>query len=306
MWGVDETWVVSSLLLFSPRWWWAVPLLVLIPAAALTRPAASAPLGCASVIGLWLISGLVVSFPKSESPSDDAIRVVTCNTGGGQFQPQRLKQYLDEVRADIVLLQEWSDSDRDTVFGKAGGSEWHVVSSGGVTAASRQPIEALEGLPYGAFELPGAVGLFELATRSGKVRLVNVHLPTAREGIEAVIHWRVKGLPVLQANSKSRDLASGVARRFGIAGADSAIVAGDFNLPPESSILRRHWGDLKDAFATAGFGFGYTKYTHWHGVRIDHIRFDQTWNCVECRVGPDIGSDHRPVFAKLIPTVPQR
>src|SRR5262245_54048678 len=63
MWGVDETWVVSSLLLFSPRWWWALPLLALVPGATLTRPAALAPLGCASVIGLWLISGLVVNLP---------------------------------------------------------------------------------------------------------------------------------------------------------------------------------------------------------------------------------------------------
>jgi vancomycin resistance protein VanJ len=303
---VDETWVVSSLLLFSPRWLWALPLLVLIPAAAMTRPLALAPLGCASVLGLWLLSGLVVTWPNSKAPYEDAIHLVTCNAGGGQLQARRLKRYLDEIGADVVVLQEWSGSDRDVLFGKPGESEWYVVSSGGLTAASRHPIEAREGLLYGQLELPGAVGVFELATPSGKVRLINVHLPTAREGIEAVIHWRLKGLPVLAENSKSRNLASEVARHFSMAGADSAIVAGDFNLPSESSILRRHWGDLNDAFATAGFGFGYTKHTRWHGLRIDHIRYDRNWSCIDCRVGPYVGSDHRPVFAKLVPTAPRR
>lgn len=302
--GGDETWAVSSLLIFGPRWLWALPLVGLIPAAAMTRPISLAPLAGAAVVGLFLISGFVVNWRRADVRGPGAIRVVTCNTGSGQLNAFRLKRYLEETMPDVVFLQEWPDGQREVVFGKAGQSEWSLASSGGLTVASRRPIKALEGLPYGRFELPGAVGLFELTTDAGKVRLVNVHLPTAREGIDAVIQWRLKGLPVLAANSKSRDLASAAARRYGTAGARSVIVAGDFNLPPESSILRRYWGDLTDAFGAAGLGFGYTKHTRWHGVRIDYIRSDRSWTCVECRVGPYVGSDHRPVLAVLEPAGP--
>jgi vancomycin resistance protein VanJ len=299
--GADQSWTISSLLLFSPRWLWALPLAGFVPAAARRGLVAWAPLLGATVAGLFLISGLVVNWPQHAVHQRGAIRVVTCNAQGGHLQTSRLKRYLDETRADVVVFQEWSDQHQELLFGNEGQTDWHLASSGGLTVASRLPIQALEGLANGCFELPGAVGLYELTTEAGNVRLVNVHLPTAREGIQAVIQWRLKGLRVLAANATSRDQASEIASTFSRAGAGSVVVAGDFNLPPESGIVRRHWGDLTDAFKAAGFGFGYTKYTRWHGVRIDQIRYDQTWTCTQCRVGPYVGSDHRPVLAVLAP-----
>jgi vancomycin resistance protein VanJ len=76
-------------------------------------------------------------------------------------------------------------------------------------------------------------------------------------------------------------------------------VAGDFNMPVESSIYRAHWGDLKNAFSTRGLGWGGSKKTSWHSVRIDHVVHNHSWRCIHAAVGPDVGSDHRPVFAVL-------
>ena len=170
------------------------------------------------------------------------------------------------------------------------------------TSPRRLPIKAREGLASGGFELSGAVGAFDVTMPGGHVvRLIDVHLPTARDGISAVMYLRLNGLGSLLANSQARDRASATARAVFTRAAPSLVVAGDFNSPPESSVLRRHWGDLGNAFRSAGFGFGHTKFTSWHGVRIDHILYGPTWGCRYCAVGPDVGSDHRPVLAVLEP-----
>ena len=97
-----------------------------------------------------------------------------------------------------------------------------------------------------------------------------------------------------------QDHASGVARMMAAGNLRGPlVVAGDFNLPPESRVFRRHWGDLTDAFGAAGFGFGSSKHTSWHGVRIDHILYNRSWTCEWCGVGPALGSDHSPVIAHL-------
>ena len=68
-------------------------------------------------------------------------------------------------------------------------------------------------------------------------------------------------------------------------------------MPSDSTIFARHWSRYSDAFEEAGLGFGYTKFTRWHGIRIDHLLSDRGLSVVQCRVGPDVGSDHRPLIA---------
>src|SRR5439155_5647959 len=76
------------------------------------------------------------------------------------------------------------------------------------------------------------------------------------------------------------------------------LLAGDFNLPVESAIYRRSWSSFSNAFSTAGLGWGHTKLTSWHGVRIDHVLAGPGWQFRRCWVGPDVGSDHRPLIAE--------
>ena len=77
------------------------------------------------------------------------------------------------------------------------------------------------------------------------------------------------------------------------------IVLGDFNTPVESRIFREHWGDLADAFSTAGTGFGMTKYNGWIRARIDHVLTSDDWHVDRVLVGADVFSDHRPFVVDL-------
>jgi endonuclease/exonuclease/phosphatase (EEP) superfamily protein YafD len=76
-------------------------------------------------------------------------------------------------------------------------------------------------------------------------------------------------------------------------------VAGDFNLPPESHVLRRDWGDLRNAFSDAGWGFGYTMFSGPFAVRIDHILHTADLRAVRARVERGFPSEHQPLIADL-------
>jgi endonuclease/exonuclease/phosphatase (EEP) superfamily protein YafD len=81
------------------------------------------------------------------------------------------------------------------------------------------------------------------------------------------------------------------------------IVAGDFNMPRESSIFRRDWTAWNNAFGRTGLGFGFTKISQFgplrYGTRIDHVLYHEAWTCVGAWVGGEVGSDHLPLVAEF-------
>ncbi len=84
------------------------------------------------------------------------------------------------------------------------------------------------------------------------------------------------------------------------------ILAGDFNLPTDSTIYREVWSGWTNAFSTTGFGFGYTVWTRAtclsYGLRIDHVLTPSVIKPRRSWVGPNVGSDHLPLLADLVPT----
>jgi endonuclease/exonuclease/phosphatase family metal-dependent hydrolase len=77
------------------------------------------------------------------------------------------------------------------------------------------------------------------------------------------------------------------------------VVGGDFNMPSDDSTMAALRANFRFAFEDAGWGYGYTRPARLPWVRIDHILAGPEWYAVACRVGPDFGSDHLPVFAEL-------
>jgi endonuclease/exonuclease/phosphatase (EEP) superfamily protein YafD len=294
--GLSEEWWINTLLLYSPRWLVLVPTVVLLPLAALFSRPSLGVLAAGGVAWLLLVAGFTLHLPTSSDASDPAcLRVLTCNMQGRLADAAGFQALVARTQPDVVLLQEWSGELNQAAFPDLG---WTFAQSGHLWVASRLPIKPAAGLPAQSIHLSGSGGAFEIVTPGGTVRLVNVHLPTPREGISAVLEKGAQGLAELRANTLARSQASSAVRQF--AGDDDGlVVTGDFNLPVESSLLHKYWGNLGNAFSRRGWGFGWTKFTGWHGVRIDQILFGPHWTCLHCEVGPDIGSDHRAVFAVL-------
>jgi vancomycin resistance protein VanJ len=298
----DRLWF-GTLLLFGPRWVWATPMVVLVPVAvrARHRPVGSVLLS-ASVVVVGPIMGLCLPWRAwlDGRPAAFSVRVLTLNTQLGSVRPGDLAALVAEIRPDIVALQEQS-----AFPGPRGswGDGWHVIEDGDLCLISRFPIEATEfikGLVPGGH---GNAMRATLKTPAGCIAFHNVHLETPRWGLLAMIHGRRLRPGGVAALEQSIAIRAEESRRVSgwVAGAAATVlVAGDFNLTGDSAIFRDCWSGYTDAFAEAGLGFGHTEFVKaWASVPIDHILGGPGWRPRRCWVGPDVGSDHRPVIAEM-------
>jgi endonuclease/exonuclease/phosphatase (EEP) superfamily protein YafD len=255
------------------------------------------------------VAGIIVAGPitgGTVSPAtlwEDAdgparLRVLTCNVDGKSLKAPALAALIAETRPDIVLLQESTSPLPGELFP----ADWHVVEGKlGLCVASRFPILGTDYFTHERLGGWGIVGRFRLQSPRGELTIVNVHLPTPREGLQLLVHRDSKGIGVVREQIAMRDRASGNVRAWIGSNDPWIIVAGDFNMPVESAIYRRHWSDLGNAYSEAGWGWGFTKQTRWFGVRIDHVLHGKAWECRRAWVGPDVGSDHRPMIVDLLP-----
>lgn len=302
-----DSWWAATVLLYGPRWIWAAPLAVLVPAAALWRRRFLAPLAASALVVLGPVMGLRVSLGAvASSVGDDAppaagtLRVLTYNIGGAvKPQPGAIERIVLEAGADVALFQE-CDLLLDAPSLQSKGYEVRVRAGMCLVTKlpirkhewrDRQDLEALEGA--------GRIERYTLDANGRDVIVVNVHLETVRDGLQAIRHSAWRGAPVLRANTGLRDLESRLAREYVDASQGPLLVAGDFNLPVESAIYDRHWSDLDNAFSEAGLGFGDTKVTRLFGIRIDHVLVGSAWEVERAWVGPDFGGDHRPMIADV-------
>lgn len=303
MWGAGDVWWPATVLLFAPRWVFLLPLPVLLLAALLLRRA-RLPLVLAALVTLGPVMGVHTGWrralPRGDGPR---LRVVTLNAGGDGNLAAALPALLDVWKADVVALQECTGAlaaRTRTVAGWAHHDEW------GLCLLSRFPIRAVAGDSEAlarakreeAEEAGGAgyVVRYTIDTPAGPADVVNLHLETPRRGLRALERGDVEGM---RRNGAVRSHQSANARRWASGGRAPLIVAGDFNATVESRIFRRDWGDLADAFSRAGVGVGATRSEGWVHVRIDHVLLGGGWRADRAVVGPDVGSDHRPLIVDL-------
>ena len=297
-WAGDRQWL-ATLVLFGPRWICGLPLPLLVAAAALGRRRLLWPLTLIGVFIVGPIMGFQAHLPRWAS-GHPRLRVLTCNVDEDLSTRRALADLIARVQPDVVALQE----------AKQGAEffwppDWSVMCNDEFVLASRWPVTECEAVhvPDNPTKICGI--RFSVKLPDAEVQLFNVHFETPRPGLEAVLN-RHKGLDfsrarelenVLQLRAAESERVSGWIARFGT----PAIVVGDFNTPVESTIFRRYWSSLTDAFCQRGWGFGFTKVSEkdgWsYGARIDHVLFTPQWRCTRCWVGDDIGSDHLPLLA---------
>ena len=141
--------------------------------------------------------------------------------------------------------------------------------------------------------------------------LVDVHFESPRGGLNAARREGLSGLDEWRRNVEAR-LAEARSLATQIGGSTRPlIVAGDLNAPEASPVVRALLArGLRDAYAGAGHGWGYTyghKLQGWltlqrgfSFLRIDHILVSPQIGVADCRVGDGGPSDHRPVVADLL------
>lgn len=302
-----ERWWPATLLLFWPRWVWVAPLAVLFPLTLLFRRRMAIPALLAAIIVLCGVMDF--RFPwravLDRGPAHESLRVFTCNLHNTQSDPAVLNAFIAETRPDIILLQEYSRHREPAVVREG---RWYAGVYEGIYIASRYPVRELEDLlPADAESAEyashgwnvGRAVCYAVDLPGGTIHLVNLHLASPHPALGKLRHDVAGGAGPLEANSARRALESAKisaeVRRIG----GPFLLAGDFNTPDDSPIFQHAWPELDDAFSSAGLGFGTTYERNHTWLRIDHIVYSPDWQCRECRVGPPVGSGHRPVFARF-------
>ncbi len=297
-WAGDRWWL-ATLLLFGPRWFWALPLLLLAPLALLFKRKLLWIHVPTTLMLLIPIMGFSVPWRTlGRHNTGKSIRVIDFNMDGANGDQDGFLRYIDKVQPDIIACEEFAAQPNILSSGLQQRG-WHIDGSGGaIFFASRFPITSTICVPT-VEKWRTLAAFYVVQTPEGNVNFVNLHLETPRWGLEALMQGRRSQIaPMIQNIARRWDESEEIsARAAALHG--PVLIAGDFNLPGDSAIFRDNWSRYQDGFAVAGFGFGYTKFTRKWGIRIDHLLADQTWSVVSSYVGPDLGSDHHPVITEV-------
>jgi len=285
-----DRWWVGVVAMFGPRWICALPLILLIPFAWALHRRSLWILALGTLIAVFPVMGFCIPWNRliQQNKSARSIRVLTCNVHHYALDPTRLADVIASVHPDIVVLQEWDPQYELPVFGTSG---WNVTVGGEMALATRFPIQA-------AKELPGTSAFgYTINTPAGAIDVFNVHLSSPHIPLRDAIVGTPNAENILETNSAIRERESRELRELSRKIHGPLLIAGDFNLPPDSTIFRDNFSEMADAFTAAGFGFGWTYRGDWTTTRIDHILSNSQWTCEDCWVGSDVGSPHRPLIA---------
>lgn len=303
LWFGGDRWWFATVMLFGPRWIYAIPWIALAPAAAKLRRRSLWPLAAAAGILLGPIMGLCLPWARLIARNGPIIRVLSCNIHGNAVDAERLAALVETTLPDLVALQECP---ADLPLKWPAG--WNVRRAGQLLVASPHVLDDAESFenhhPPGPW--PPTDGLrCRVTMPRGQVGFCSIHLRTPRDGLGQVLDRQTVVNPArstalevgtLDRRRESEDVAAWLDGWSG-----PWIAAGDFNMPADSAIYRASWARYANAFSATGFGFGYTKWTPVHGwqygLRIDHAIASPGVKPCRSWVGPDVGSDHLPLLA---------
>ncbi len=310
-WGIvnvlgDRVWWALPFL-YGPRWVAGALILGTLPALMLARRTGVVTLLLLSAVYLFGLRDLRLGVGRLEPGSGTELRVMELNAGAGSAGAPGAGSILaeiDRLTPDLLVIAECSASLGEAITASGG---WTVRRSNtSLCLASRFPVESWEERDPMDIWIEGGAGAIARArvvTPGGVLRVGLVQLETPRHALDN--YFDLSEIPTLgeitRRNTRQRERESRTAREWIFAGSsEPTIVVGDFNLPIESAIYQRYWGGLRNAFSRSGIGFGATKQTRLWGIRIDHVVTTDQILTSEAVVGRDVGSDHLPLFVRLV------
>ncbi len=216
--------------------------------------------------------------PAYASESSD--RLVTWNVARGRLGWDAIAQRLLRLAPDVFVLVE-AEYRRDgprPALSRRLPDHTVVMGVGGVLVGARGAVELVE---TGWLEPAGRFLLCDVQITGRGVRLLAVDVPSSF---------------LESRRGPLQDIAERVARE----GDRPLIIAGDFNTPTDSVLLRNLRLRATNAFEVSGSGY----FPTWPNP-LPVLAIDQVWGAggvrfASCRAAWTLLSDHRPVIAEFI------
>ena len=283
----SEAWIADLIESFRPHL--VVAALAALPLAftlggGWRRAAVAIFAACFIVNGATIIRTVrAATPPPPEARGGIRLKLVTVNLLWSNRQHQLLRDWLQVEGPDIVVTQETT-------------ARWaaELDKLDPILPYRRLPgpTDDLAFLSRYPFEMANEVGIRThgtLALATLDVGQRHIDLMALHASVPTHPAWRL-------ARDTMFDDVAGFARRT----RTPLVVAGDFNATPWNRSMRRL---VRDSPLRHAPGFWRPTWTawvpHWMGLPIDHVLAASDCRVVDRRVGPDIGSDHRPVVATI-------
>lgn len=283
---------LATIILFSPRWIFAAPVVLMFP--LVIYRGCRLPILLLIFAALFPLMGFCIGWHRFGSGNEDGqpMRIVTFNLHLAETSNPDLVKFMAGTHPDVLALEETpGDLNRSDLPADL----THIVRRSEMCLASRYPIVSVttirEDIAY----------RYTLKTPAGPVDFIGVHLSSPHVAIRDAIDGQDLGPLELARNiTNRRDEAEKLRKQIEQTTDGPLVIAGDFNLAPDSPLYTQNFSALSDAFESTGLGFGWTYFHQFTMVRIDHVVFNRFFTCKSCMVGPRLVSPHRPVIADLI------
>jgi vancomycin resistance protein VanJ len=275
---------------YFPKWLLLVPFCLLILCLKPFTKTKTAVLMSVLIPFIWY-QDFQFSLPDKQVPAD--FSVLTLNAGNGT-DPGRLLSLVAKHKPDIILLQEFPQSLMEKTFDET----WYKHCVSQLCITSKLELQFIKDYSR---RLLGGWGSFVATYRfniDGKtLNVVNLHLETPRSLLMGMIHGYF-GKAEMQKYNNTKTYQAKIVSAL-LDNKQFAIAGGDFNLTVYEYQYRDDLAKFDNALSEEGWGLNYTKYTSWHGVRIDHLLSNELIFPLQAKVLPSVGGDHRPVLASF-------
>jgi vancomycin resistance protein VanJ len=295
---IGEQWWPVTLLVVMPRWLFLPPTVALAWAAGrASRPRLWIVHGAISlvVVGPLMAISLPIGRLAHRDPTGPRVRIMTFNRGTQGIDAGRLIRLIEREGIQLICFQEGGGDPVLRAYWKTG---WHRTDF----VASRFPVLSVaRPLDLGDSPFPAWRTRLECvrvqAAPGLEFVVASVHLDTVRHGLQMLRSGDVDGLR--RHNTWRRREAERVVVALTGEPGLPVLVGGDFNMPSDSPLFAPVRRRFRVGFDEAGWGYGYTYLASLPLIRIDHLLASDHWRITRCWVGPDLGSDHRPLIAEV-------
>ena len=235
----------------------------------------------------WPGAERLLAAPVTADCAGPGFTVVTANVEFSNDDHAAFLGWLGAHPADLLIVQEVTAAWAEALAPQVAYPHYELLAREdpyGIAVLSRWPRESVEQVDLAGDGLPSFTGIVRVAGQP--VRFLALHT-----------HW-----PVMPELARARDVSLQAAAAMARADAAPVVLLGDLNLTPDAPVFHRllEESGLEDAMQGRGWRPTWLASFWPLALRIDHVLASPALCVEQAEVGPDVGSDHRPVTARLV------